>query len=197
MKTIKTYSDFISEQLTGRPTTSQPRQQVRSNTTPPPANTTPPPPSAEEVTKQKANLTAKLDAGFKLLHEWLINMFSSANSGFWAKYKSAWGDNETKAWEGLTTQWGLDCKPTLDDLKKAVTQLNADVAANGKWKDDVQMVTLSKKMTLNLAEVTNWMTSKDDDSLYDTMVTVNDSDDFSWTLNLSTGPISKTIDTDI
>jgi|LauGreDrversion4_2_1035121.scaffolds.fasta_scaffold10566_3 hypothetical protein len=202
MRNIKKFSDFLVEQQGrfGQASTSNNNTQTQKRSTPPPAkNTTPPPPPAptpEAIAAEKLALTAKLDEGFKKLHNWLITMFSSGNSAFWNKYKSTFGDNESKAWEGLKTQWDLDCQPTLDELKKLVDQLAKDVAANGKYHTDSTMVTLSKKMNNNYTEVSGWMTSTDDDSLYDTMVTVNDSDEFSWTLNLSNGPVSKSIDTD-
>jgi|LakMenE18May11ns_1017448.scaffolds.fasta_scaffold9807674_2 hypothetical protein len=195
MKIIKTYSDFISEQLSERPTTQQqPRQQVQSNNTPPPA-ATPPAPTPEDIAKEKKALTEKLDAGFKKLQDWLIAMFAEANP-FWNKFKSTFDDNEKTAWTALEQQWELDCKPTLDDLTKTITQLTTDVAAKGKYADDATMVSLSKKMKLNLDEVSGWMSGRADDSLYDTFQGGNDSDLFSWTLNFSAGPVSKSVDTD-
>ena len=171
MKLIRTFSDFISEQMvtTSAPVKAAPKKVI-------------------------AALTAKLDAGFKKLQDWLIAMFVEGNA-FWTKYKS-WNDNEATAWKGLEAQWDLDCAPTLTDLTATITQLTKDVAVNGKYANDADMVTLSKKMNLNLTEVSEWMTGRADDSLHDTFEGANDSDTFAWTLNFSTGPVSKSIDAD-
>ena len=194
MKLIRTFSDFISEQMvtTSAPVKAAPKKVIAAPVKKEPVVVAP---TAEAITKEKAALTAKLDAGFKKLQDWLIAMFVDGNA-FWTKYKSAWGDNESTAWKGLEAQWDLDCAPTLTDLTATITQLTKDVAVNGKYANDADMVTLSKKMNLNLTEVSEWMTGRADDSLHDTFEGANDSDTFAWTLNFSTGPVSKSIDAD-
>jgi hypothetical protein len=200
MKNIKRFSDFLVEQ-TGRfgqassASSSGQKSSTVASKKAEPANNTPAGPTAEAIAKEKEALTAKLDAGFKKLQDWLIDMFVEANP-FWNKFKSTWNDNEKTAWAALEQQWELDCKPTLDDLTTTLAQLTKDVAANGKYASDATMVSLSKKMNLNLTEVSGWMTGRADDSLFDTFEGANDSDTFSWTLNFSTGPVSKSIDTD-
>jgi hypothetical protein len=198
MRNIKKFSDFLVEQ-SGRFGQASTPPPARNNA---PKNNTPPAnkaqvaaaPTPEAIANEKKALTEKLDAGFKKLQDWLVAMFVEGNP-FWNKFKSTWNDNEKTAWAALEQQWDIDCKPTLDELKKAVTQLATDTADNGKYKGDATMASLSKKMNLNLAEVSGWMTGRADDSLFDTFEGANDSDTFSWTLNFSTGPVSKSIDT--
>jgi hypothetical protein len=194
MKVIKTYSDFIVEQdMVRSASLSSSSNNKKSSTVDP--KTPPTGPTAEAIAKEKVDLTVKLDTGFKKLQDWLIAMFVEGNP-FWTKYKSFFNDNEVAAWAALETQWDLDCEPTLTDLTATIKQLATDVAANGKYASDATMVSLSKKMNLNLTEVSGWMTSRADDSLFDTFEGANDSDTFSWTLNFSTGPVSKSVDTD-
>jgi hypothetical protein len=194
MRTIRNFSEFIAEQGGfGKAPATAPKQAAPKQNTPP-ANNAPAAPTPEAIANEKKALTEKLDAGFKKLQDWLVAMFVEGNP-FWNKFKSTWNDNEKTAWAALEQQWDIDCKPTLDELTKAVTQLNTDAGKDGKYKGDATMASLSKKMNLNLAEVSGWMTGRADDSLFDTFEGANDSDTFSWTLNFSTGPVSKSIDT--
>ena len=201
MKIIKTYSDFISEQLSERPITQQqPRQQVQSNNTPPPA-ATPPAPTPEDIKKEKEGLVAYFDLTFKTMSEWLQNLYGdgeaiAGNEAFWRKWKGTFNDNEDTAWTGLKAQWELDFGLAFTELTKKKDQFIKDVATGGKYASDQVMVNFSKKVTANFDEVYSWWNSVADDSLKDCHLGANDSDFYSWSMNYSTGLKSYTVDCD-
>ena len=159
MKTIKTYSDFISEQLSSRPT-SQPRQQVRSNTNPP-ANNTPAP--ATQLTQENFNtIVAELD-GFAL--------FFSNKAQTLAKYDETsmsdcdgimFDDDESCYWRIIWQNWEAEgCPAAYGKFAAKVTEFNANLA---KYPNQDAAKLVQTRVVHNLHEA-NRMNQKDKNTI--------------------------------
>lgn len=121
-----------------------------------------------------------IDSKFKDISKKVEDLFS--NSSFWKKWKSGWGDNEEGAIDGFKEWWDLNISPEIKKVKAMV--------------DKVTDSSLKAKYQKNLTIFNNMRNSDADDSLIDCLEGSNDTDDFSWTIYLSTGTNSYSVDTD-
>ena len=163
MKTIKTYSDFISEQLTGRPTTSQPRntQQNSRNTQQNSGNTTPPP--ATQLTQENFNtIVAELD-GFAL--------FFANKAQTLAKYDETsmsdcdgimFDDDEACYWKIIWQNWEAEgCPAAYAKFAAKVTEYIANLA---KYPNQDTAKLVQTRVAHNLHEA-NRMNQKDKNTI--------------------------------
>lgn len=124
--------------------------------------------------------TASIDKAFKKISSEIEALFK--NSAFWKKWKSGWGDDEESAMDGFKEWWDLNIAGQISSLKKSVS----------KVKD----ASLKAKYTKNLEYFKNMRWSDADDSLLDCLEGSNDTNEFSWTIYLSSGSNSYSVDTD-
>ena len=127
-----------------------------------------------------AATSASIDNAFKKMSNEIVALFS--NSAFWNKWKSGWGDDESSAIIGFKEWWDLNIANQLTAVKKSV--------------DTVKDTTLKAKYDKNLVYFNNMRNRDNDDDLLDCLYGQNDTDDFSWTIYLSTGTQSYSVDTD-
>lgn len=121
-----------------------------------------------------------IDSQFTSISQKVENLFS--DEGFWQQWKSGWGDDESGAVQGFKDWWDLDITPTVRKVKAMV--------------DKVSDSTMKAKYQKNLDVLNAMRNSNKDDSLIDCLSGGNDTDDFSWTMYLSTGTKSYSVDTD-
>ena len=121
-----------------------------------------------------------IDESFKKISKEIKDLFS--NSAFWQKWKSGWGDSEEDAIVGFQEWWDLNIANKLTTLKKSV--------------NSVTDATLKAKYNKNFDYFKTMRWSTDDDTLLDCLEGSNDTNDFSWTIYLSDGSKSYTVDTD-
>ena len=201
MKLIKSLSNILFEQ--GPPSFVKAQQATAPKATASKAAVVAPTISAADLAKEKADLTLKLNAGFKQLSEWLVGMFSEDNNSQWKPWKSWSNDLEEAAWkEFFSPQWKAECAETLKELEAAVTGLTAAVADGQKYANDPNMKSLNTKMVSNLKIVKSWPNEGTPikGSLKEKFYGNTNDDNYVWTINYSTdhNPSRKTyeIDTD-
>jgi hypothetical protein len=138
-------------------------------------------PTGATTTKQVvASDNKTIDKKFTDICTKIVNIFK--DEGFWKPWKSTWNDDEESAIVGFKEWWDLNILP---DARK-VTALVKNVTDEN----------MKAKYNKNISVLNGMRNSDKDDSLLDCLEGANDTDDFSWTIYLSTGSKSYSVDTD-
>jgi hypothetical protein len=138
-------------------------------------------PAGAVTTKQAvASDNSTIDSKFTAICSKIVAQFK--DDSFWKKWKSGWGDDEESAMIGFKEWWDLNISPDLRKVKASI--------------DKVTDSDLKTKYQRNLNTFNDMRTSEKDDSLLDCLEGANDTDDFSWTIYLSTGSKSYSVNTD-
>ena len=198
MKIIKGFSDFLFEQggfgAITKSTQAAPKKstETKAASTPAaPAEPAAPASGAAELAKIKT----ECDKISTEISKWVEDLYK--NSNFWTSWKGGLNDDEAGAWkDGFCSQWEIDITPKLTELKATKTKLEGLSAAGQSLAGNADATGYLTKITKNIDVFNDMRNSDRDDGLYDCTLGSNDTDVFGWTIQLSTGFKSYSVDTD-
>ena len=124
--------------------------------------------------------TKSIDDTFKKISNEIVAQFD--NQAFWKTWVGGIDDDEEGAMDGFKEWWLLNITPQMVKLQVNVNKVT-DTAIKAKYDK-------------NLLLLNAMPTSTKDDGLLDCLEGANDTDVFAWTIYLSTGSASYSVDTD-